>query len=108
MDWESPKLLLFAIPLLALLLWIENQSAHSMEGLRKRVLLALRGLGVLLALLALAGPARVVQSGRKAVVMVLDHSQSLGDEGLAKVFARARELKAQLPPDAECFFVALG
>ena len=108
MDWESPKLLLFALPLLALLLWIENQSAHPMEGLRKRLLLALRGIGVLLALLALAGPARVVQTGRKAVVMALDHSQSLGDEGLAQVYAKAQELKTKLPADVECFFVALG
>ncbi|MDB6139707.1 MAG: von Willebrand factor type domain protein [Verrucomicrobiaceae bacterium] len=108
MDWESPKLLLLALPLLALLLWIESRSAHPMEGLRKRLLLALRGIGVLLALLALAGPARVVMTGRKAVVLVLDHSQSLGAEGLAKVYARARELKAGLPSNVECFTVALG
>jgi len=108
MDWESPKILLLAIPLLALLLWIESKSAHPMEGIRKRLLLMVRALGVLLALLALAGPARVQQSGKKAMVVVLDHSQSMGAEGLAKVFARARDLRAKLPPDVECFFVALG
>ena len=108
MDWESPKILLLAIPLLALLLWMEGRSAHPMEGLRKRMLLVVRMLGVLLALLALAGPARVERSTRKAVVMVLDHSQSMGAEGLEKVFARARDLRAGLPGDVECSFVALG
>ena len=108
MDWESPKILLLAIPLLALLLWIESTSAHPMEGLRKRLLLVVRAVGVLLALLALAGPARVEQSSRKAMVMVLDHSQSMGEEGLAKVFARAKDLRARLPSEVECFFVALG
>ncbi len=108
MDWESPKLLLLAIPLIALLLWIESKSAHPMEGLRKRLLLLVRALLVLLALLALAGPARVQQSGRKALVFVLDHSQSLGAEGLKEVCARASELKAKLAGDVECFFVAAG
>ena len=108
MDWESPKILLLAIPLLALLLWIESKSAHPMEGVRKRLLLVVRAVGVLLALLALAGPARVQQSGKKAMVVILDHSQSMGGEGLTKVFARARDLRTNLPPEVECFFVALG
>src|SRR3569623_954754 len=103
MDWESPKLLLLALPLLALLLWIESRSAHPMEGLRKRLLLVFRALGVLLALLALAGPARIDQTGKKAMVLVLDHSQSLGAEGLKQVYERASELKARQRSDVGCF-----
>lgn len=108
MDWESPQLLLLSIPLLALLLWIESRSAHPMEGLRKRLLLIVRTVAVLLALLALAGPARVLLSTKKAVVMVLDHSQSMGEQGLQEVFARARELKSKLPADVQTFAVAMG
>jgi uncharacterized membrane protein len=63
---------------------------------------------VLLALLALAGPARVVKTGRKAVVMVLDHSQSVGEPGLKDVFARATELQSKLGSDVETSLVAMG
>lgn len=108
MDWESPKLLLLAIPLIAVLLWIESQSAHPMEGARKRLLLMVRAVLVLLALLALAGPAKVQQSDRQSIVLVLDHSQSMGEDGLKTVCARAVALKAGLGREVECFFVAAG
>ena len=108
MDWESPRLLLLAVPLLALLLWIESQSAHPMEGLRKRSLLLVRASLILLGLLALAGPARVVKTGRKAVVMVLDHSQSMGEPGLKQVLSGAATLQARLGSGVESAMVALG
>ena len=50
MDWASPKLLLLALPAFALLLWFENQSAHPMQGVRKRLLLVVRALLILLTL----------------------------------------------------------
>ena len=108
MDWESPKLLLLAIPLIALLLWIESQSSHPMDGLRKRLLLVVRAVLILLALLALAGPNQVHPSSERAVVLVLDHSQSMGEEGLREVFKRAAELKASLRSDVQTFAVAMG
>jgi len=108
MDWESPKLLLLALPLLALLLWAEGRSAHPMEGLRKRALLVVRALGVILALLALAGPARVAQTGKRALGIVLDASQSLGAEGLEAGLAEARRLQAGLGAETESFIVLLG
>ena len=108
MDWESPKLLLLAVPLLALLLWIESASVHPMQGLRKRLLLLVRGLLVIMALLALAGPARVTQSSEKAVVFVLDHSQSMGDSGLKQVFEKASAMSAKLGSEVQKFYVALG
>jgi len=108
MDWESPKLLLLAIPLIALLLWIESQSSHPMDGLRKRLLLVVRAVLILLALLALAGPNQVRPSSERAVVLVLDHSQSMGEEGLREVFKRAAELKASLRSDVQTFAVAMG
>lgn len=108
MDWESPKLLLLALPALALLLWFESQSAHPMEGLRKRLLLVVRAVGILLALAALAGPARVSQTGKKALGIILDASQSMGAEGIEKGLAEARRLQGSLGAEAESFVVLLG
>ncbi|SKB03551.1 von Willebrand factor type A domain-containing protein [Prosthecobacter debontii] len=108
MDWESPKLLILALPALALLLWIENRSVHPMEGLRKRLLLVVRTLGLLLALLALAGPARVAQTGKKALGIVLDASQSLGEEGRREALKEAREMQGRLGMGTESFIVMLG
>lgn len=108
MDWESPRLLLLAVPLLALLLWIENQSAHPMEGMRKKALLMVRASLLLLALLALAGPARVVKSDRRAVVMVVDHSQSLGEPGLSEALNQAAGLRSRLGSGVETAVIAMG
>ncbi|MBB5037230.1 VWA domain-containing protein [Prosthecobacter dejongeii] len=108
MDWESPKLLLLALPALALLLWFENQSTHPMEGLRKRLLLVVRAVGIMLALVALAGPARVSPTGKKALGIILDASQSMGAEGIEKGLSEARRLQGSLGTEAESFVVLLG
>lgn len=108
MDWESPKLLLLILPAVALLLWIESRSSHPMSGLRKRLLFVVRAIGVMLALAALAGPARVTQTGRKALGIVIDASQSMGTEGLAKVNAEAKRMRQSLGSDIDSFVVQLG
>src|ERR1700712_3852060 len=104
MDWESPYLLLLIFPALAFLLWAESRSAHPMPPGRKRILLVVRALVVMLALAALAGPARVMTTARHAVIFVLDQSQSLGSEGLKRETARLREIKATLPADTDIFY----
>ena len=108
MDWASPKLLLLALPAFALLLWFEHQSAHPMIGLRKRLLLITRALLILLALTALAGPARVSQTGKKALGILIDASQSMGAEGLQSALLTAQRLQKQIGTDAETFIVRLG
>lgn len=108
MDWASPKLLLLALPAFALLLWFENQSAHPMQGLRKRLLLIVRALIILLTLTALAGPARVSQTGKKALGILVDASQSMGAEGLTQALEAAKRLQSQTGGDAETFIVRLG
>lgn len=108
MDWASPKLLLLALPAFALLLWFENHSAHPMVGLRKRLLLIVRALCILLVLAALAGPARVSQTGKKALGIVIDASQSMGSEGQAQALKTALDLQAQAGTQTETFIVRLG
>ena len=94
MDWESPKLLLLILPALLLLLWIEGASVHSMTGLRKRLLLVTRALGVILALASLAGPARVSETGERVLGILVDASQSLGAEGYSRALAEAQRIRA--------------
>ncbi len=108
MDWESPYFLLLIFPALAFLLWAESSSAHPMSLRRKRILLIVRALGVMLALAALAGPAKVVTSTRRAVVIAVDHSQSMGAEGLRSVIDKARALRASLPDDVDVSYVGFG
>lgn len=108
MDWQHPLLLLLILPALAFLLWAERRSSHPMPATRKRVLLVVRALGVILALAALAGPARVVTSDQRAMVIVLDLSQSLGKEGVAHVLQRAAALRASLPHNVQVSVVGFG
>lgn len=108
MDWESPKLLLLILPALALLLWIESRTTHPMPPLRKRLLLVVRALGVMLAIAALAGPARVARTGQQALGIILDASQSMGEEGLAKASAEAARVRSALGGGVRTFTVQLG
>lgn len=108
MDWAHPKLLLLTVPAFALLLWFEARSAHPMHGLRKRLLLITRALILLLTLLALAGPARVTQTGRKALGIIIDASQSMGADGLKKALSSAQELQRQAGTATDTFLVRLG
>lgn len=108
MDWESPLLLLLVFPALAFLLWAERRSSHPMAAERKRVLLVVRALGVILVLVALAGPAKVVTSTQQAVVFVLDQSQSLGEEGSKAAVARLQAMKASLLSGVDVSLVAFG
>ncbi|MCP5550983.1 MAG: VWA domain-containing protein [Akkermansiaceae bacterium] len=108
MDWLHPKLLLFALPALALLLWFDARSSHPMSMARRRGLLVVRSLLVLLGLLGLASPARVVKSRQQAAIFVLDHSRSEGDDGLSRVYRTAEELAGGLPSDVTVGYIAAG
>jgi uncharacterized membrane protein len=108
MDWESPKLLLLTIPAIVLLYWIESNTAHPMPPWRKRLLLMVRALGVMLVIAALAGPARVSQTGRKALGIVVDASQSMGKEGLEEALKQAREIQTRAGAGIATYVVKLG
>src|SRR5205814_160277 len=90
------------------LLWAERKSSHPMSAERKRILLILRTLGIILALVALAGPAQVTTSTKQAVVLLLDQSHSLGDEGSKAAVAKLLAIKASLPAGVEVSQVAFG
>lgn len=108
MDWDSPYILLLILPALAFLLWAERKSGHPMSSERKRILLMVRALGIILAITALAGPAKVVSSTQRAVVLALDCSQSMGKEGIKKVLDQAQKLRRSLPGDVDVSYMTFG
>ncbi|MFK5920689.1 MAG: VWA domain-containing protein [Verrucomicrobiota bacterium] len=108
MDWLYPKLLLLVIPAALLLMWFDARSTHPMSVFRRRLLLVVRLLLVLLAVLALASPARVENSQMQAAVFVMDHSQSQGQVGLEKVYAATDKLARSLPGTVQQAYVAAG
>ncbi|MCF6313475.1 MAG: VWA domain-containing protein [Verrucomicrobiales bacterium] len=108
MDWLYPKLLLLVVPAVVLLLWFDARSTHPMSMFRRRMLLVVRLLLVVLAVLALASPARVERSDRQAAVLVMDHSQSQGEAGLRKVYEESRRLSEALPSGVQVAYVAAG
>lgn len=107
MDWSHPKVLLLLLPALALLVWFDARSTHPMGAARRRLLLVLRSLLVLLALLALASPARLMKSRDQSVLFLLDHSRSQGSEGLESVYEIAGNLRDRLG-GASAGWVAVG
>ncbi len=90
-------MLWLAVPAVVLLLWIESRSLHPLSGVRKRLLLVVRVVGVLLLLLALASPARVVKSSRRAGIILLDQSASMGGESALEAIKRGAAVCAANP-----------
>lgn len=108
MDWLNPKLLLLLAPALAVLFWCDARSSHPMGMARRRLLLVLRSLLVLLALLALASPARRMKSRDQSVIFLLDHSRSQGRDGLKSVYEIAGTLQDRLRVRPAAGYVAMG
>lgn len=108
MDWIRPYSLLLFPPVLGLLWWFDRRSLRPLSTRRRQALLAVRSGLVLLVLLALAGPAWQRLTDRQAVIFVLDHSQSQGEEGVRAVHDRAAALAAKLPSETQVGFVSAG
>ncbi len=108
MDWLYPKLLLLVIPAALLLMWFDARSTHPMSMFRRRFLLVIRLLLVLLAVLALASPARVEKSHQQSAVFVMDHSQSQGQAGLAKVYEASALVSKALAGSVKTAYIAAG
>jgi Ca-activated chloride channel homolog len=104
----EPWFLLLLVPAIALLWWMQRTSNHPMPLRRRRVTLALRLVTIFLALMTLAGPAWHGSSRGRAVVFVVDHSQSLGADGGALALARMRAIAAPLPSDTTFAVISAG
>jgi hypothetical protein len=108
MDWLYPKALLLILPALALLVWFDARSTHPMGAGRRRFLLVTRVLLVLLAILAIASPARLMTSRDQSVLFLLDHSRSQGEAGLKSVYESAARVRETLGSGATVGYVAVG
>ena len=108
MDWLLPQVLFLAIPAIAILLWIDRRSRHPMNKGRRCGLLVTRALLIILALLAIASPARMIQSNHQAVIFVLDHSRSEGFDGISRAYGAAAKIQDSLPRSTSVGIVAAG
>ena len=68
----------------------------------------LRALMIIVVLLAMASPARMIESRNQSVIFVLDHSRSLGEKGIERVYEAAGALKKKLPSGTPVGIVAAG
>ncbi|MEM6280007.1 MAG: VWA domain-containing protein, partial [Verrucomicrobiota bacterium] len=108
MDWLYPQALLLLLPALALLWWWDARSTHPMGERRRRVLFVLRAVLIILALLAIASPAKILSSREQAVIFVLDHSRSEGASGIASVYGAAETLRNQWGESPAVGYIAAG
>ncbi len=108
MDWVQPYYIAIALPVILLLWWFHRGSLRPMSLWRRRALLGVRSALVVIALLALAGPAWKEMTDRQAVIFILDHSQSQGPSGIQAAHQRTSRLAAELPATAQVGFLSAG
>ncbi len=97
MEWTHPQLLLLALPAILLLTWIESRSSHPMPACRRRWLWVVRSLAVLALVAAAAGPTILRPPQSAAAVLIVDESESMGQEGVAEAWRAAGKIISMLP-----------
>ncbi len=107
-DWLYPKILLFALPAVFLLVLAGHRSVHPMSRQRRRALLITRSLCVVLGLACLASPAKLIESSQQSVIFVVDHSRSIGKEGVRKALAEAQKIISGFDSSLSVGVVAAG
>jgi Ca-activated chloride channel family protein len=108
MDWFSPNALLLILPGLALLFWFDLKSTHPMPAGRRRFLFLVRSLLLILAVVAIASPAKLLTSRDQSVLFLLDHSRSQGEAGMSAVYDTARSVSDQVDGSATVGYLATG
>ncbi|MEX0653615.1 MAG: VWA domain-containing protein [Phycisphaeraceae bacterium] len=108
MDWINPWLLLLIVPCVALAVWLSSRSVVPMPPGRRRAMLVVRCMVLVLAIVALAGPALERTSGREAVIFIMDHSQSQGEAGMRAAYDAAARLAEALPDETQVGYVSAG
>lgn len=98
MDWLHPKILLLVLPAILLLFYFDARSVHPMGQARRRALLLVRALLVILALLAIASPARLITSHTQSAIFLLDHSRSQGEDGVQATYEVAEKIRRSANP----------
>ncbi|MBI5367109.1 MAG: VWA domain-containing protein [Planctomycetes bacterium] len=107
-DWAHPYHLAWLVPAWALLVWFHRRTTLPLARARRHTLLCVRATAVLLAVLALAGPAVRRTTGGRALIFLLDHSRSQGPAGMQAQQAAAERLLARLDPNTQVGFVSAG
>jgi len=108
MDWFYPNALLLILPGLALLFWFDLKSTHPMPAGRRRFLFLVRSLLLILAVVAIASPAKLLTSRDQSVLFLLDHSRSQGEAGMTAVYDTARVVSNGLGGSATVGYLATG
>lgn len=83
MRFESPWVLVAALPALGLVWWIARRGRVPVPRRQRRMALALRGMAVSALVVALAGPQLILPTDDRAVVFLVDRSDSIGDDARA-------------------------
>ncbi|MEM9282826.1 MAG: VWA domain-containing protein [Verrucomicrobiota bacterium] len=79
-----------------------------MSPLRRRLLLVARSLLVILVLLAMSSPAQMIFSRQQAVIFVLDHTGSIGQKGLARIYEASGAIEQSFGGGVDIGFIAAG
>ena len=75
---------------------------------RRRFLFLVRSLLLILAVVAIASPAKLLTSRDQSVLFLLDHSRSQGEAGMSAVYDTARSVSDQVDGSATVGYLATG
>lgn len=105
---NAPWFLALIIPAFAILWWAQNNSVLPLPATRRRAAVLVRACLLFVIILALTGPAWHGAGSVRAVVFVVDHSQSLGADGGSTAITRMNAIAATLPSDTWTAVVSAG